>query len=68
MFVAMVELSSARQALEGAELALGTTETLQMLSDQSRRPPEIREPLPIEVTNHVLAVPFALDEKIFLKI
>ena len=34
---------------------------------QSRRPPQIREPLPIEVTNHVLAVLFALDEKISLK-
>ena len=63
MLVSMGELSSARQALEGAELAPGTTETLQMLSDQSRRPPEIREPLP-----HVPAVPFALDEKILEKI
>ena len=42
---------------EGAELAPGTNETLQMLSDFSRRPPEIREPLPMEVTNHVLEVP-----------
>ena len=35
MLVTMGELSSARQALEGAELAPGTNETLQMLSDQS---------------------------------
>ena len=59
-------VSSARQALEGAELAPGTNETLQMLSDHSKRPPE-REPLPAEVTNHVPEVSFELSEKIFLK-
>ena len=67
LLVGMGELPSARQALEGAELAPGTNETLQMLSDHSRRPPEIREPLPVEVTNHVPEVPFELSEKIFLK-
>ena len=67
MLVAMAELSSARQTLEGAELAPGTTETLQMLSDQSRRPPEIGEPLPIEVTNHMLAVPVRVGRQDFLE-
>ena len=67
LLVGMGELSSARQALEGAELAPGTNETLQMLSDHSKRPPEIREPLPAEVSNHVSEVPFELSEKIFLE-
>ena len=67
LLVGMGELSYARQALEGAELAPGTNETLQMLSDHSKRPPEIWEPLPVEVTNHVPEVPFELSEKIFLK-
>ena len=61
LLVGMDELSSARQALEGAELAPGTNETLQMLSDHPKRPPKIREPLPVEVTNHVLEVPFELS-------
>ena len=39
----------AELALEGAELTPGTNVTLQMLSDHSKRPPEIREPLPAEV-------------------
>ena len=62
----MGELSSALQALEGAELAPSTDDTLQMLSDHTRRPPRIREPLPREVANRSPEVPFELDEKIFL--
>ena len=44
LLVGMGELSSARQALEGAELALGTNETLQMLSDHSNaaRKPKVQ--------------------------
>ena len=57
----------ARQALEGVELAPGD-ETLQMSSDESRKPPEIRLPVPMEFTNHVLDVHSRLDDQVFLKI
>ena len=40
--VALGELSSARQALEGEEVAPGTRETLQQLTDESKRPPRLR--------------------------
>ena len=56
----------ARQALEGVELAPGD-ETLQMSSDESRKPPEIRLPVPMEFTNHVLVVPFAIGRAGFLE-
>ena len=48
----MRELSSGRQALEGAELAPGTLATLAALTDPDRRPPEPREPLPPQLVNH----------------
>ena len=51
--VHMGELSSARQALEGATLALGTEATLNALRDPAkRRPPQPRAPLPRELVNH----------------
>ena len=61
----MGELSSARQALEGAALAPGNEATLRQLTDASRRPPQPRGPLPPEVLNHVPPVAFDLDEDVF---
>ena len=46
VLVHMGELSSARQALEGAELAPGSRHTLNTLQDQSKRPREARVPIP----------------------
>ena len=43
------ELSSARQALEGVAVALGTQATLNKLKDVRRRPPQAREALPPEI-------------------
>ena len=40
------ELSAGRQALEGASLAPGTNATLRALTNQLKRPPGPREPLP----------------------
>ena len=59
------ELSSARQALEGAALAPGNEATLRQLTDASRRPPQPREPLPPEVLNHVPPFAFDVDEDVF---
>ena len=42
------ELSSARQALEGEEIAPGTRATLQQLTDESKRPPRLMDPVPPE--------------------
>ena len=61
------ELSSARQALEGAALVPGTNATLSVLTDESKRPARPREPLPREVLKHVPPVSFDLDEKLFLR-
>ena len=66
LLVQLGELSSARQALEGAALAPGTNATLSMLIDESKRPARPR-PLPREVLEHVPPVPFDLDEKLFLR-
>ena len=67
MLVGLGELSSARQALEGADLAPGTENTRRLLSDRNKRPPELLDPIPVEVANHVPPVPFALDEDRFYK-
>ena len=53
------ELSSARQALEGADLAPGNEETLNALR---RRPAMPRDAIPPELTRHVPEVLFTLDE------
>ena len=47
-FVQVGELSSARQALEGAEVAPGTEDTLKELSDTSKRPDRLLDPIPQE--------------------
>ena len=58
------ELSSARQALEGATLAPGNSDTLDQLKDPTRRPPRPREPLPHDVVSHVPGRAFELDEQL----
>ena len=60
-FVQVGELSSARQALEGAEVAPGTEDTLKELSDTSKRLDRLLDPIPQEVMEHVPAMPFTLD-------
>ena len=57
----MGEMSSARQVLEGAELAPGSRHTLNTLQDQSRRPRDARVPIPPPLANLRPRVPFALD-------
>ena len=58
MKVALGELSSARQALKGEEVAPGTRETLRMLTDESKRPRQLRDPIPPEIMGHIPQVPF----------
>ena len=58
MMVALGELSSARQALEGEEVAPGTRDTLQKSKDETKRPPLPRDPLPPEILNFSPRVPF----------
>ena len=60
MFVHYGELSSARQALEGAALAPA-------LTDASRRPAQPRDPLPERLLKSVLEVRFQLDEDQFCR-
>ena len=60
------ELSSARQALEGAELAPRNRRTLSELQNPVRRPPVPREPIPEDLME--LTPPqFDLDESLFGK-
>ena len=61
------ELSSARQVLEGAQLAPGSRQMLQKLTDQSKRPREARVPVPPEVGNHRPQSHFNLDGDWFLR-
>ena len=63
----MGELSSARQALEGAEIAPGTEETLSKLTDTSKRPDRLRDPIPREVIEHAPTRPFTLEEDVLFK-
>ena len=67
MLIQLGELSSARQALEGCEIAPGTTETLNALKDVRRRPALPRAPHPNEVMDFEPDVLFQLDEKLFGK-
>ena len=67
LWVALGELSSARQALEWKEVAAGTRETLWSLTNESKRPPRLRDPIPREILDHSLPVPFVLDPDKFLK-
>ena len=58
MLVQLGELSSARQALEGASLAPGDNATLTALTNEAKRPSRPREPLPREVVEHVAGPAF----------
>ena len=66
--VQMGELSAGRQALEGADLALGNMETLRELRDPVRRPARIRQSLPPQVTDHMPDRPFELEEYRFAQV
>ena len=54
MLVQLGELSSARQALEGAALAPGDNATLAALTNEGKRPLRPRDPLPRGVVEHVV--------------
>ena len=58
--VMMGEISSGRQALEGAAVAPGTDHTLHLLTDIERRPPNRVIELPPEMLEFIPEVPFAL--------
>ena len=64
--VQLGELSVGRQELEGARLALGTKETIQVLGDPEKGPPFPRERLS-EAVREVRPERFELDEKLFLQ-
>ena len=57
MLVHLGELASAQPALEGAGVALGDRNTLQ-LTDVNRRQAVPRDPIPPELLQHVLATGF----------
>ena len=61
------ELSSARQALEGADLAKGDRRTLGLLTDVNRRLDRPRDPLPEELTAYEPIAMFDLDEQLFAR-
>ena len=61
------ELFPARQALEGAHLAPGSQQTLDMLRDQSKRPGEPRIPVPPDLVNHHPRSLFNLDGSMLLR-
>ena len=65
MMVQMGELSSARQALEGAELAPGTPATA-AFRDTTRRPDCPRDSIPPALMDLVPPL-FELDEVMFVK-
>ena len=66
--VQMGELSAGRQALEGADIALGNNATLPMLQDPRKRPPRtgLGDEIPRAVMEHVAQSLFDLEEKRFL--
>ena len=66
MMVQTGEFSSARQALEGAELAPGTPATLAALRDPTRRPDQPPDPIPPAVME-LVPRSFELDEVMFMK-
>ena len=65
--IQMGELSSARQALERADLAKGDRRTLGLLTDMNRRPDRLRDPLPEELTAYEPMAMFDLDEQLFAR-
>ena len=67
MLVQLGELSSARQALEGAVLAEGDRHTLNVLAGANRRQPVPRDPIPPELLHHVPVRSFKLDTDRFCR-
>ena len=65
--VQMSELSSARQAHEGATVAPGNDVALRALQDPSRRPPVLRDPIPDDILNVVPTRLFTLDSEEFAR-
>ena len=65
--VQLGELSAGRQALEGPDLAPGSIQTRQELSNPQRRPPHPREPLPADLLTFQPANAFELNERKFSK-
>ena len=63
--ITMGELSSARQALEGADLAKGDQRTRALLTDVNRRSNHPRDPLLEELTAYELVARFELDENMY---
>ena len=61
--VMMGEVSSGRQALEGAAVAPGTDHTLRLLTDASRRPAHPTRELTREILEFVPEAAFNLDDK-----
>ena len=59
--VQLGEVSTGRQALESARVAPGTLATLAELTNQQRRPPLPRDPLPADLANAMPESPFDLD-------
>jgi len=59
------ELSHAARSLESLELAPGTQDTLNELTDPRLRPREPVEPIPAEVAGFTPAQPLALDKQVF---
>ena len=65
--VQMGELSAARQALEGAAVALGARDTLNALQDPERRPPVLRDPFPPDILHAAPVEQFSLDFDVFTR-
>ena len=61
------ELSSARQALEGAAVAPGDEKTWKALFDETKRPKKQRHPLEVEVLTMVPPDPLVLDIELMMK-
>ena len=62
-----VNLSLARQALEGDAVAPGNDHTLQALRDPLRRPPVPRDPLPVDLQHFQPEVPLSLEQDRLLR-
>ena len=65
--VALGEISSARQALEAAEIAPGNVFTLNSLTNTDRRPDVPRSPLPESISTFVPATTLPLEKERFIK-
>ena len=65
--VCMGELSAARMALDGDNIAPGNDATLQALQDPLKRPPAPRERLPRDVQDHQPAGLVELDQDRLLR-